>query len=102
MRDEGRKKTVFFLPSSLIPELRRQLQRLRLASARLNETLEELHVQRRGGFRLGMPLHADAEPLRIHCLNCFNHTVRRDGSDAKLLAQLAHSLMMPAVDTDFA
>ena len=52
-------------------------KRLRLAQTGLDEALEELHVQGRGGFRFGMPLHADAEPVRVDRLDGLDDAVGR-------------------------
>ena len=57
-------------------------KRMRLADARLHEPFKELHVEGRRRFRFGMPLHADAEPVRIDRLDRFDDAVGSLGGDA--------------------
>ena len=62
----------------------------------------ELHVQSRGGFRFGMPLHADAEPAGVDRFDSLDDAVGGLGGNTQAAADLAHGLMMLAVDEDFA
>src|SRR5262245_37134612 len=83
------------------PRLRGQLQRLRLPQARLDERLEELHVERRRALRLGVPLDADAEPVGVGRFDGLDDAVGGEGADAEAGARLADRLVVAAVDADF-
>jgi len=48
-----------------------------------------------------VPLHADAEPVRIGRFIRFDHTVQRQRTDLELGRDLFDGLVMIAVDADF-
>src|SRR5206468_1838973 len=78
-----------------------QFQRLGLAQRGLDEALEQLHVQGRGGVRFGVPLDADTEPVRIDRFDRLDNAIRGQRADAQTRARLAHGLMVRTVDADF-
>src|SRR5579883_1700437 len=63
----------------------------------LDEALEDLLVQGRGGVALGVPLEPDAEPVRVGRLDRLDHPVRGPGRDPQFLPELVHRLVVGAV-----
>src|SRR5262245_285914 len=53
----------------------------------LQEAVENLPVERRGGFVLGVPLQADAEPVAVGMLDGLDHAVERPGRHPQLAAE---------------
>src|SRR5262249_42000760 len=90
-------------PADVPPRPRRggsggRRQRRGLAGAGLEEALEQLHAQGGGGLGLGVPLHADAEPVRVGRLDRLDHAVGGAGGHAQPVTDLADGLVVGAVD----
>ena len=65
------------------------------------EVFEDLHVKSRGRFTLGMPLHAEAEPIFVDRLVGLDHAVGTGRRDLERRRDLVDAHVVLAVDANF-